>query len=91
MDQVDELKTSPVTGELTKAPELAARALDRELNAKPPTADVNKAVVNDLTTMVKKKKRPAEVNGSGDPTGKRKADDEAVSESKKAKVEDTGA
>ena len=82
------MKTSPITGELTNAPELAARALDRELNAKPSSAAATGTAVNDLTTMVKKKKKALDANGSGDVNGKRKADDDdAANESKKVKVE----
>lgn len=69
------------------APELAARALDKELNSKPLASSIDTTVVNDLTTMVKKKKKPADQTGSGDVTGKRKADEAAVTESKKAKTE----
>ena len=82
-------------GELTNAPELAARALDRELNAAASSSyDASKpVVVNDLSAMVKKKKRPAEqTNGSaqrnGNGNGKRKAEDEAPADSKKARMEE---
>lgn len=67
--KVEELKASPNETLSVSAPELAARALDNELNAAasssaPPT------VVTDLTSMVKKKKKK-NVDAS---TGKRKAD-----------------
>ena len=80
-------------GELTNAPELAARALDRELNAAASSSydALKPVVVNDLSAMVKKKKKPAEqTNGSAqrNGNGKRKAEDEAPADSKKARMEE---
>ncbi|KAH8110982.1 hypothetical protein DFH11DRAFT_706912 [Phellopilus nigrolimitatus] len=91
--KVDELKTSPNGDPPTNAPELVAKALDRELNpgsSNPgnPSASV---VVNDLTTMVKKKKKPVNANVAPETNGKRKAEDDTPSDSKKAKVEDSAA
>ena len=90
---MEELKTSP-GGEVTNAAEMAAKALDLELNAgslKAGGGDPSKAtVVNDLNTMVRKKKKPA-ATPNGDATeanGKRKAEEEVASDSKKVKVED---
>jgi HAT1-interacting factor 1 len=70
------------------APALAAQALDRELNtASASTIPGQTGLVNDLTGMVKKKKKdPAPTNGAG---SKRKADDEAPSPTeKRPRVED---
>ncbi|KZT65782.1 hypothetical protein DAEQUDRAFT_746903 [Daedalea quercina L-15889] len=82
--KVEELKTSPEqTAE--SAPAMVARALDSELNAKEPPAAVPQTV-NDLTSMVKKKKKDTGSNGSA----KRKADEElhpSTPSEKKAKVE----
>ena len=74
------MKTTPNTDALN-APQLAQKALDIELGMGASKAR-DTAVVNDLTTMVKKKKPKADTNG------KRKAEDDAPSDSKKAKVED---
>jgi len=96
---VDELKSAPNDerdGGLS-APELAQRALDRELNTVPvPRQD---QPVNDLTSMVvkKKKKAPAAVpEASGAGAGaveKRKAEDgEAQTpQDKKARLEESPA
>ncbi len=96
--QVEELKSSPSgEGAGLSAPEIVANALDEELNA---PASSSKAPsggpVNDLTSMVvKKKKRPlgsveddGKAEGETNGSGKRKAEDEdeAASEAKKAKV-----
>lgn len=69
--------------------------MDRELNLpKPGVTDPAKPVlVNDLTTMVKKKRKvgdveSAELNGKVENNGKRKAEDVVSTEVKKAKVED---
>ena len=52
------MKTSPNESLTTSAPALAAQALDRELNAGPSSSNTTKTtVVNDLTSMVVKKKR----------------------------------
>lgn len=86
---MEELKTTPA-GEPTNAPELVAKALDMELNPNAvKSGDSSKpAMVNDLTTMVKKKKKPVAANGGAEGNGKRKAEDDVLNESKKAKVED---
>ena len=74
---MEELKTSPGGEEATtNAPALAAKALDLELNgpslkAEDPSKPV---VINDLSTMVRKKKRPAP--SDTEANGKRKAEDE---------------
>lgn len=82
-------------GELTNAPELVARALDRELNGGSSSSfdPAKPVVVNDLSAMVKKKKKPtgevaSQSNGSAQTNGKRKAEDEVPAEPKKARVED---
>lgn len=71
---------------------MVARALDRELNLPGATvSDPSKpVVVNDLTSMVvKRKKKPVESNGvETNGSGKRKAEDDAPIEPKKAKVEE---
>lgn len=95
--QVDELKSAPNDerdGGLS-APELAQRALDRELNTvKVPRQD---QPVNDLTSMVvkKKKKAPAAVPeaSSAGAVEKRKAEDgEAQTpQDKKARLEESPA
>ena len=83
--QVEELKSPEKMEE--SAPELAAKALDKELNGPSASAAPAQLAVNDLTGIVKKKKKAPEANGAG----KRKADDEealAPSPSeKKAKTE----
>jgi HAT1-interacting factor 1 len=77
---VEELKTAP-SEPTASAPALVAKALDQELNAG--SSGSTPAVVNDLTSMVVKKKKKAP------DTGKRKADGDAGSPSeKKAKLED---
>ena len=73
------------------APIMAAKALDRELAAVPsiPTSTATPGTVTDLTSMVKKKKKDPEANG----TAKRKAEDEphpATPSEKKAKVDAEG-
>ena len=91
--QVDELKLAPNDerdGGLS-APELAQRALDRELNTAPPGRQ--DLPVNDLTSMVvkKKKKAPPAPEASG-AAEKRKAEDgeEAQkSQDKKARLEES--
>ncbi len=96
--QVEELKSSPSgEGAGLSAPEIVANALDEELNAPASSSKVpSGGLVNDLTSMVvKKKKKPLEnvendgkAEGETNGSGKRKAedDDEAASEAKKAKV-----
>ena len=85
---MDELKTTP-NEPTASAPTLAAKALDQELNAGP-LGSSGPAPVNDLTSMVVKRKRKApDTNGAG---GKRKADDDAGDMSeKKAKLEEAPA
>jgi HAT1-interacting factor 1 len=80
---VEELKTAP-SEPTASAPALVAEALDQELNAG--SSGSAPAAVNDLTSMVvKKKKKAPNTNGAG----KRKADGDAGSPSeKKAKLED---
>lgn len=89
---MEELKTNPAD-EVTNAPEMAAQALDLELNSGLlKTGGSSKpTVVNDLNTMVRKKKKPAASNGDAYGNGKRKAEEDVPSESKKAKVEDATA
>jgi HAT1-interacting factor 1 len=94
--QVDELKSAPNDerdGGLS-APELAQRALDRELNDT--TSEARQDLpVNDLTSMVvkKKKKAPAAVPEASGAAEKRKAEDvEAqTSQDKKARLEESPA
>jgi len=90
---VDELKVAPNDerdGGLS-APELAKRALDRELNTAP-TARQD-LPVNDLTSMVvkKKKKAPAAAPEASGASEKRKAEDgeEQTSQDKKARLEES--
>lgn len=69
---------------------MAARALDAELNARPVSVPGQPAVVNDLTSLVvKRKKKPAEAEA--DPPNKRRADDgegdASPTTAKKAKLE----
>ena len=91
---MDELKTTP--NEPTEsAPVMAAKALDAELGTRPAPAPVVPPPVNDLTSIVKKKKKPVpEVNGVSAPADasgstKRKAESDAPESpsEKKAKVE----
>lgn len=63
---------------------MAAKALDEELNARSIAVPGQAPVVHDLTSMVKKKKKPA----SPEATTKRKASDEDPIPPKKAKLED---
>ncbi|ETW78788.1 hypothetical protein HETIRDRAFT_410739 [Heterobasidion irregulare TC 32-1] len=89
--KVDELKSSPNDSHAS-APELAARALDEELRAGltgASLAGTKPLPVNDLTTMVKKKKKAPDANGAE----KRKADDESSNSpaEKKARLEDVAA
>lgn len=73
---------------------MAARALDNELN-KPtvaPSTAINQMPVNDLTKVVKKKKKLVEPEASTIGTGgeKRKAEEESNSpKEKKARLEET--
>ncbi|KAF8159579.1 hypothetical protein B0H34DRAFT_409503 [Crassisporium funariophilum] len=72
--KVEELKTSPNDALATSAPALVAQALDRELNAGSSSTDKKPTVVNDLTSMVTKKKKKVPVDSN---VAKRKADGEA--------------
>lgn len=74
--QVEELKTSPNESLATSAPALAAQALDRELNVGSSSSNATQTVVNDLTSMVVKKKKKVQEDSNA---GKRKADEEAES------------
>jgi len=92
---VDELKSAPNDerdGGLS-APELAQRALDRELNASAPARQ--DLPVNDLTSMVvkKKKKAPVPAPEASGVAEKRKADDEQAQtpQDKKARLEESSA
>ena len=81
------MKATPAEEEQGSAPDLAAKALDAALNGSgSASAPINPAVVNDLTSIVKKKKKKApapEVNGS-----KRKADEDVGSNEKKARLDE---
>lgn len=82
------------------APELVAKALDQELNAAGPTTNITTDTkVNDLTSIVKKKKKPPvdtlNLNGatdqplataSGSGGTKRKANDDPQEGDKKPKL-----
>ena len=70
------MKTSPNESLATSAPALAAQALDRELNARGSSSasKAAPAIVNDLTSIVKKKKKAAPEDPNA---GKRKAECEA--------------
>lgn len=79
--QIEELKSSPDIAEAS-APALVAQELDRDLNGATSGSMASKQV-NDLTSMVVKKKKT-----TSEPTeGKRKADGDIVgSPEKKSKV-----
>ncbi|KAG6333525.1 hypothetical protein ID866_5561 [Astraeus odoratus] len=79
--KVEELKTTP-SEPTESAPALVARALDEELNARSIAVPGQLPVVNDLTSMVKKKKKTVDPES----TTKRKADDEDTTRPKKAKL-----
>lgn len=72
------MKTTP-TADALNAPQLAQKALDIELGVGAAKAR-DSTVVNDLSTMVKRKKPKTETNG------KRKAEEDVLSEAKKVKV-----
>ena len=76
------------------APELAQRALDRELNNGAPTVHQD-LPVNDLTSMVvkKKKKAPVPEPEASSTVEKRKAEDEEAQTppDKKARLEESSA
>jgi len=94
------LKTAPEDDAGASAPELVAKALDKELNvARSATNIAAETRVNDLTSVVKKKKKPPvdipEPNGaaaqppavaSGSGSTKRKADDGPQEGDKKPKL-----
>jgi len=81
--KVDELKTTP-KAPTESAPALAARVLDQELNSSSIAVPGQPAVIHDLTSMVKKKKKPFETEGAA----KRKVDDTDGSPvTKKVKLE----
>jgi HAT1-interacting factor 1 len=89
--QVEELKTSPNEhhDHDASAPELAARALDSELNAPGAAASASKQLpINDLTMVVKKKKKAPDTDVP--EKQKRKADDEGSSSpaEKKARLQE---
>ena len=95
--QVDELKAAPNDERDAglSAPELAQRALDRELNGIGAPQVHLPAPVNDLTSMVvkKKKKAPPAPAGSSGAAEKRKAegDEEEMGKAptdKKARLEE---
>ncbi|KAG1907567.1 uncharacterized protein F5891DRAFT_1180582 [Suillus fuscotomentosus] len=85
--KVEELKTTP-SEPTESAPAMAAKALDAELNAQSISVPGQPAVVNDLTSLVvKKKKKAAEL----DAPAKRRADDgegDGSPTAKKAKLEE---
>ncbi|KAK2463620.1 hypothetical protein APHAL10511_004371 [Amanita phalloides] len=72
--KVEELKSSPNEDIGLSAPELAAKALDKELNAGT-SSFAAPAVVTDLTSMVKKKKKNPPMEDLS--TAKRKAEGDA--------------
>ncbi|KAF9006013.1 hypothetical protein BDQ17DRAFT_1324818 [Cyathus striatus] len=84
--KVEELKTTPNDSLQTSAPALVAQALDNDLNTAPASSTSAPIVVNDLTSVVKKKKKPAEDSSAS----KRKAEGDAedTSTEKKARLED---
>lgn len=82
--KVEELKTTP-SEPTQSAPALAAKALDDELNVRSVAVPGQLPVVHDLTSMVKKKKKPVDTEGNS----KRKADgDNKDTPPKKAKLGD---
>ncbi|KAI0709688.1 hypothetical protein C8T65DRAFT_739864 [Cerioporus squamosus] len=87
--KVEELKTSP-NEPAESAPALVAKELDQELNASSAPAAQG---VNDLTGLVKKKKKNADTDANGaasSVTAKRKAEDECedAQSEKKAKLDE---
>ncbi|KAF8202368.1 hypothetical protein BJ912DRAFT_920737 [Pholiota molesta] len=85
--KVEELKTLPKESLQASAPELAAKALDKELNAAAGSSSTAApAVVNDLTSIVKKKKKVAVEDSNA---SKRKAEEEAepINADKKVKLD----
>ena len=98
--QIEELKTAPDDDAGASAPELVAKALDKELNAARATTNITtETKVNDLTSVVKKKKKPpvdipgpngtaaqAAAIASGSSSTKRKANDDPQEGDKKPKL-----
>ncbi len=84
--QIEELKTSPNESVSESAPAMVAHALDRELNAGSAVVPNQEPVVNDLTSMVVKKKKKAPEDTSAT---KRKAEDDVQDSNceKKPKVD----
>ncbi|PBK72501.1 hypothetical protein ARMSODRAFT_761321 [Armillaria solidipes] len=70
--KIEELKTSPNESVSESAPAMVAHALDRELNAGSAVVPNQEPIVNDLTSMVVKKKKKAPEDTSAT---KRKAED----------------
>ncbi|KAI0035327.1 hypothetical protein K488DRAFT_43601, partial [Vararia minispora EC-137] len=89
--KVEELKTSPNEVHMS-APEMAAKALDQELNDRPAGSSSAQLPVNDLTSMVVRKKKLApapEQESSAPPPEKRKAEDStATPPEKKARLDE---
>ena len=75
------------------APELAQRAHDREHNSDPEARQRQDLPMNDLTSIVVKKKAPVAVFEASGAAEKRKAEDEEVqiSQNKKARLEEGSA
>ena len=92
---MEELKSAPNDERDSglSAPELAQRALDRELNTAPTSTARQDLPVNDLTSMVvKKKKKALPVPEACGTIEKRKAEDETQTppdRDKKARVEES--
>ncbi|THH27802.1 hypothetical protein EUX98_g6399 [Antrodiella citrinella] len=86
--KVEELKTVP-NEPASSAPELAAKALDQELNGPAASGPSGQTEVRDLTSIVKKKKKAPPIEPAA-PAPKRKAEDESLDSpsDKKARVED---
>ncbi|KAF9480542.1 hypothetical protein BDN70DRAFT_877537 [Pholiota conissans] len=86
--KVDELKTLPNDGPKASAPEQAAQALDKELNITGASSSSNAApaVVNDLTSIVKKKKK-APVEDSTATKRKAEGEPEPINADKKVKLD----
>ena len=75
------------------APELAQRALDRELNSDPEARQRQDLPMNDLTSIVVKKKAPVAVPEASGAAEKRKAEygEAQTSQNKKARLEESPA
>lgn len=82
------MKTSPIEEPTDSAPDLVAKALDKELNGAA-GASSTPVQVNDLTSIVKKKKKAPDATANGNGSTKRKADDDPVGSpgDKKMKLE----